>query len=232
MFYSDFGSFIHALLASYYTGAKSKSQIIGDYITNFRSMVLGRAPSQAIWARFFNQGLTYLQAFEPFPEEILGVERKIDFHIGDQRFTGFIDLLLKGDRGLVVLDHKSHDLKPRSQRTKPTRSDRELDEYLRQLYLYSAAIMQLYGAYPAELVFNCYRTGVLIREPFSAAACDEAQKWALDSISEIENQTSWRPNLDYYYCNYICDCHDECEYYAIEFGQRKRRGRREGGDDQ
>lgn len=70
------------------------------------------------------------------------------------------------DGTLCILDHKSRSLKPRSNRKKKPKTDEEPDQYLRQLYLYSIPITNEFGRMPAFLKFNCYRTGVRIKEPF------------------------------------------------------------------
>ena len=128
-------------------------------------------------------------------------------------FTGFVDLIYQDkDGALCILDHKSRALKPRSGRKNPTKTDLELDDYLRQLYLYSIPISKLYGRYPDFLEFNCYRTDVRIKEPFQMEVLDHTKKWALDTIDAIRNEESWKPNIDFWRCKYLCPFHDSCEY--------------------
>lgn len=81
-------------------------------------------------------------------------------------FIGYIDFLGELDGSLYVVDNKSRVLKPRSKREKPTKTDEELDAYLKQLYLYSAAVEEEYGVRPCKLCFNCFRTDTFIEEPF------------------------------------------------------------------
>lgn len=220
LFYSDFGSFMHELLASYYKGERTAAQLASDYISGFRLRVLGYPPSADICRRWFSQGLACLRRLEPPEGDVVGVEKRLKFEVGGRRFLGFADLITRSGDDFTIIDHKSRDLKPRSSRKTPTKSDEELDAYLRQLYLYASAVEAETGFTPKELAFNCYRTGVLIREPFRREACDAAKAWALDAIAGIERTESWKPNLDYYHCNYICPFHRDCEYYAMEFSRR------------
>lgn len=115
----------------------------------------------------------------------------------------------------MILDNKSRDLKPRSLRKKPTKSDGELDSYLRQLYLYSVPIKDLFDTYPDRLEFNCFRTGQLISEPFQEKALGTTKEWALQTIEKITENDDWSPQMDYWKCRYLCDLNQHCEYYQM-----------------
>ncbi len=134
MFFSDYGSFMHKLIELYLRGFLEKEELTGAYVSGFRRNVRGKAPSSKIFKSYFDQGYDYLSEIDfPYLSPI-GVEQKVDFHVGDKPFTGIIDCVAMDDGKLVILDNKSRALKPRSGRQKPTVSDAELDSYLRQLY--------------------------------------------------------------------------------------------------
>lgn len=209
---------MHELLAGFYSGQKTKEDLIREYLTGFRSHVVGKAPSQKIFTDYFQQGLTHLKNLTSPSDKILGVERQVSFDVGGYPLVGFIDLLLQKEKskGITLVDHKSRALKPRSKSGKVTKSDERLDSYLRQLYLYSIPVIREYGVLPSHLSFNCYRTGQVIREPFSLIALEEAKEWASQSIEAIIREEEFSPNMDYYFCRHICDVHDSCEYYALK----------------
>ena len=46
------------------------------------------------------------------------------------------------------------------------KSDTELDEFLKQLYIYSKAVEIEYKTLPSSLQFNCYRQNLTIKEHF------------------------------------------------------------------
>lgn len=217
-FFSGYGSFMHELLADFYRGHKTKDEIFREYLTEFRTRVTGKAPDHKIFSNYFQQGLSHLKELVYPEQKILGVENHVSFQVGDHPFIGYIDLLLRDEEtgDITVCDHKSRALKPRSTRGKYTKTDEELDHYLRQLYLYSIPVEQTYGILPTTLAFNCYRTGTVIREPFSASAFQEAKDWASSSIEQIIHAKDFSPKMDYYFCKYICDVHDSCEYYAMQ----------------
>lgn len=71
--------------------------------------------------------------------------------IGGNPFKGYIDVIGERDGGIYIIDRKSHRLKSRNNRCVPTESDKELDSYLRQLYLYGEYIKCRFGAPPRGL---------------------------------------------------------------------------------
>lgn len=209
---------MHELLANYYRGEQSRDALVRAYLVGFRRHVVGRSPDKKIFSNYFQQGLSHLKGLEMPKEDILGVEKQVFFQVGNYPFIGYIDLLLQ-DRengSITILDHKSRILKPRSTRGKYTKTDAELDRYLRQLYLYSIPVEVAYGVLPSYLALNCYRSGILIREPFSLSAYSAAKDWAIQSIDRIIHADDFSPSMDYYFCRYICDVHDSCEYFAMQ----------------
>lgn len=214
---------MHELLCSFFNKQRTKQDLVNAYLMGFRSHVFENAPTPDIFSKYFRQGLSYLNGLSEPEGQTLGVELPVSFQIADYSFIGFIDRLYRDSEGdIVVQDHKSRALKPRSTRGKITKSDEELDRYFRQLYLYSISIESLYGAMPSWLEFNCYRTKTLIREPFSMKAYDEAKSWAVQSIESIIHTNDFSPSMDYYFCKHICDVHDSCEYYEMEFCPKRR----------
>lgn len=214
MFFSGYGSFIHKLIELHLRGLLSKEELAVSYLSGFKRHVTAHAPNQKIFKSYFEQGYAYLSNIHfPYPSPI-GVEQKVDFSVGGKPFTGVIDCIAD-DNGLVILDNKSRALKPRSVRKKPTASDTELDTYLRQLYLYSIPIEQLYHAYPSRLEINCFRTRQLISEPFLRDELEKVKAWAIQSVEIITDNEDWPPKLDYWKCRYICDLSDDCCYFQI-----------------
>lgn len=213
MFFSDYGLFMHEIIAEYLSGGLRRDELAGYYLANFKSRVSAAAPNPGIFSSYFEQGLSYLKSVEPLEVRPLAVEQEVCFSVDGVPFTGFIDCVAESDSGLVVIDHKSRALKPRSKRKKPTQMDRELDDYLRQLYLYSVAVRDLYGEYPEELRFNCFRTNTVIRERFREDALERTKVWALGSIRKIEKNKEWPPDMDYWKCRYLCGHKEHCEYF-------------------
>lgn len=215
MFFASYGTFLHKLLASFHSGEASADTLTDVYLRDFRQEVRGNAPGAKVFTSYFQSGLAAVQNMEHFPLHTLGVEQKVEFSVGGYPFVGYIDYLGEDHGGIALIDHKSRALKHRSFRDKPTHSDIELDEYLRQLYVYSIAVEALYGARPTSLCFNCFRTHTLIWEPFLDQAFAASQEWLLSRIQAIRNASGFPPSMEFFKCNYLCEMQDHCEYYGM-----------------
>lgn len=219
-FFSSYGRFLHQILERHLSGQLPESELATYYLANFSREVIPPAPSHAVFRSYFEQGLQYLRSGRMLPyRELLAVEDRAQFNVDGFPFVGVIDCIARDGGDLVVIDHKSRALKPRSGKRKPTRADEELDAYLRQLYLYCVPIKDRFGAYPARLEFNCFRTGMLISEPFDPVRYQEAQDWAAHMVSEILDCDDWSPDMDYFKCRYLCEVSDECEYFQLNYGR-------------
>lgn len=218
-FFASYGSFVHAIMALYLKGLLRKDQLALYYLLNFSKEVHGFAPNRKVFTNYFEAGYRYLSDCG-FDTNVIAVEESMEFEIGEHSFVGIIDYvrLNPEDGSLVLGDHKSKDLKPRSHKCKPTKSDAELDTYLEQLYLYCKPFKERYGRFPDFLEFNCFRTGVVITEPFEI----ETYNSVIDKFSVIPNNismnTEWKPNLEYFKCRYLCGKSGSCEYYQLNEG--------------
>lgn len=224
LFYSSFGSFCHELIARYYSGELGREELLPEFLCGFPNRVLGERPSDKIERRYLDQGADYFEHFEPFPYETLAVEQPVDFAVRGLKFTGIIDYLGRDkDGSIVLIDHKSADLKPYSGRGKPTKDDLKLRDTFRQLYLYSIWVREQYGEYPKLMILNCFRTGKQIADFFSPATLEEAEQWALAAHKAVLKDSDFLPTDEYYYCRYICGQHKNCDLYQDEYGRGRRR---------
>ena len=212
-FYASYGSFMHKLLELYYKGELTKEEMQMRFLSGFSKEVLGQRPPGSTVQKFIQQGIQYLREFEPFPYEPVAIEQKMSFKIGDFPFVGFIDYLGERDGELYIIDNKSKELKPRSKRKKPTQNDAELDEMLKQLYIYSAGVKQIYGKFPKSLCFNCFRANQFIEEPFNEETYNETVDWAVKSIEDIQSAEDFNPYVEFFSCKFICGYGNECCYW-------------------
>ena len=213
-FFSQYGSFNHLIHELYYSGDLTESETADYYLFNFTDFVTAKAPSLKIYEKYFKAGANYWKNFSDRRDDVVGVEEEVEFTLDGKKFTGFVDLVRQNDK-LSIVDHKSRDLKPRSGKSKPTASDKELDAYFRQLYLYSVPIAEKFSQNIEELSFNCFKENLIIKELFDEHKFEEAKQWALDNIQKITNNEEWKPKLDWFKCKYICDMSDECEYFEM-----------------
>lgn len=214
-FYASYGSFMHKLIEEFYRGKLTKEEMLTKFLFDFQTEVKGERPKESTVSKYIQCGVEYLRTFSPFPYKMIDVEKKVKFEINGKKFIGFIDYLGEKDGEYYIVDNKSRELKPRSKRAKPTVKDQELDEMLKQLYLYAAAVKQEYGKFPKALCFNCFKNGVFIEEPFSEKVFSETIEWFLKTIDNIADENDFLPYLDYFSCKNICGVKDECCYYEL-----------------
>ena len=207
-FYAEYGSLMHRILEQFYSGAIAKEQALSMFITGF-VLDLPDEVKPSIAENYYQQGKEYLTSLAMPKEKIIGIEEKLNFKVGDYSFVGFVDLLLEDD-GLIIQDHKSRVLKRGTKK-----QNEEFDSFTKQLYLYSAGIEQRYGQLPRKLRFNCFRNGTLLEEVFDKNKYEETIQWALDTIGKIEQESTWKPSLEWFKCKYICGFSDSCEYAEL-----------------
>ena len=221
-FYASFGSFMHSLIERYYRGELTKEQMLLRYYMDFRANVVGARPKESTLQKYIQGGADYLKSFRPFPYNMLAVEKRMSFDLDGIPFVAVIDYLGEKDGDLYIIDNKSRALKPRSGRDKPTIQDKELDEMLRQLYLYCYPIKEEYGKFPKQIGFNCFRIGEVIMEDFNETAYNEAVQWEKDTVREIENTNEFPPNENAFYCFWLCGVERVCQPYQESCMERRR----------
>ena len=225
LFFSQFGKFVHKIYAEILLGNLKPEDAEDYFLVNYRREVTSRAPSDKVFLSYFKSGLDAMHNIDKFLSdindyEIIGVETPVDFKIDNRNFVGIIDLTLKDSNGdIIIVDHKSRTLKPRSKKGN-LKSDLELEKYLQQLYIYSLAIKDLHGRYPSELWFHCYRNAdnKFIKESFSYELLNKTVDITLQEIDNIVTTSKWSPNINWFSCANLCECHNECEYYQTNNG--------------
>lgn len=220
-FFSEFGSYCHALLESYLKGNTPIYELPQEYAKGYNDAIPNADEYRwndnyyADGEAYFEYGVSDLELYLA-DKEIIGVEKEIRTDIAGYPFVGYIDLVLRqrGDNGgYIIIDHKSAKY-PYKKNSEPLKgSEKKCQDYKRQLYIYSKAIYEETGEYPTYLGWNFFRDGKMIGIPFNMDEYQEALKWAEDTIKRIYKESEFNPNPDTFFCNNICDysC-KECEY--------------------
>lgn len=211
-FYTSYGSFVHRLIEWFHRGLFTASELLDIFISDFSSSVKGDRPKDSIVEKYIKAGTAYFKTLKPYPFKIIAVEEKIRFNIDGIPVVAVIDAIGEENGELIVIDNKSRDLKPRSNRERPTVNDKTLDEMLRQLYIYAGAVKFKYGKFPTKLCFNCFKNKTFIEEPFIESKYLEAIQWFKDRVEEIKSEEDFNPTLDYFFCKYLCDVNYNCIY--------------------
>lgn len=216
-FFAEYGSFMHSILEQHLRGELSRENAILLYLCEFDNVIQGRAPNAKIRNSFFVQGVDYLKTLDFPHKKIIAVEDEVEFKIDGYDYIGYVDVLSEDDGVLAITDHKSHPLYPfsRNYMTRPTEKDKDLLSYLRQQILYAYGVKQKYGRYPDMLEFNSYRKQTFVRIPFSEDMLEPTISWAKETRNRISENTNWKPTIDQWVCNNLCDVNRSCPYYQM-----------------
>ena len=211
-FFSQYGTFAHNMIRKYLSGEIARDELPEFYAGNFDKHVTKKAPNEKIYENYYRQGAEYADEINLPERRVLGIEQEMRFKLDGYDFICFVDLITEEDGVIYITDHKSKDIKERAERD--LKSNGELDEQLRQLYIYCIPVNEKYNRYPEWLEFNCFRTKTYIREKFDLKKLEETKKWAAAKISEITENENWETNYNQWYCCNLCDVKDKC--YAME----------------
>lgn len=205
--FAKFGTFCHAILEKYFNGELELFELADYYENNFDESVDLDFPPNAycdLGQKYYDGGYKFFSEFEGLDGyEVVGVELEFTIPLfGDYKLHGFIDLLLKDPNGdFVIVDHKS----------KIFRNKKEVDEYAKQLLLYSLYINNTYGTWPDRVVFNTIRNQKMVKIKFNKEKLDAAIDWAKCTIRKIEKEDEWKKNINDFFCNHICSFRSTCD---------------------
>lgn len=216
--FASYGTFCHKLLEQYANGDIDIFTISQAYEEGFDDAIPEDFPPNKyvdLRQKYYDAGVDYFENIDlPIDEfKVIGVEKKVEFTIAGKKFVGFIDLLLEDkDNGeLILCDHKSACLKFNKNGSISKGDSNHYLSFKRQLYMYSKPLIEA-GYKISRLKWNMFRSQQWIDIPWDEKEYNETLDWAEKTLSEIENETSYAPNPDFYFCNYICDQRECCEY--------------------
>jgi len=211
-FFSDYGSFCHDILEKYLKKELSIFELVNYYKDNYHKEVISLPPPfpKTMPQDYYDNGLAYFEQFEGFGDlKIIGVESKIGFTTKEGfEMSGLLDLLVEdADGELILIDHKSSD--PFKGKEKP-KDKKKIEEYKKQMYIYSTDIKNKYGKFPKEIWFNFFRINRIYVIPFDQKEYEEAMIWVDDTINEIIKESKWQENIQEYFCKYLCSTRSKC----------------------
>ena len=214
-FYADNGKAMHEVLEAVTSGEISVYDAPFAYLEKFNGLV--NTVKKDIMDKTFDSCINYLYGLDEDVLEgyrVIGSEIKINYKIGKYKFIGFIDLLLQDNDGnLIIVDHKSAEpfLKKNGEPYAGTKS--MFEGYMKQLYLYAVGVKQIYGKYPSKLVFNHFKSnGARTVITFNEDDCNNAMKWATDTIKKIYKDKKFEPVKNTGYCYRLCGFRYDCDY--------------------
>ena len=201
-FFSQYGVLAHKTFEKYNKGELELFELKDFFNDNYYNFITEPAPPNKyidLDSSYFEKGVSYFSKFQGEEGETLGAEEKIEFsifaHGKDRKFIGYIDRISKDCNGLIITDYKSKG---------KFKSKKEIDEYSRQLYLYSIGVKEKYGVYPYKMIINQFKENRKIEIYFDENKISDCKQWVSDTIDLIFSECNFDKNENDFFCNYIC----------------------------
>ena len=216
--YAEYGTLCHSLLERYEKGELDMFSLPDQYEKEYYDIVQHEFPPNKyidLNEKYKNNGYDYFSTINWTPDdiEILGVEEEVRFDIDGHPFVGYIDLRFKDkDGNMILADHKSSNIKF-GKKGQPLGTDgkNKMKMYERQCYLYSKPFVEK-GEKVNYLEWNFFNNQFIHRIKWNEDNYNEAIDWAKRTICEIYNCVEFNPNPNFYFCHFICDYRNKCNF--------------------
>lgn len=217
--YAQFGTLCHKTIEKFLKGELdmfSAGQYYKDHYTEEVTCDFPNNKYVDLNEKMYMQGQEYFDniMFDFDKYEVLGVEKELLFNLGAYKFKGYADAVFRDkETGEVILcDQKTTSFKYLKNGDVSSTNKEHFHEFVLQEYLYCQPLIEEYGKVD-WLTWNMIRDKKIIKIPFSQQNYLEAQAWAINTITEIENELLWLPDTTQSYrCSVICNHRDKCMY--------------------
>lgn len=222
-FYADNGSIVHEILEQIANGVISIDDAAMEYLNRSDELSYFRI-NQDTKDKVIGSCIDFFTEydFNLFNDyEIVGTEMEVFFEIGGYKFRGFIDLLLKDNNGnYLIFDYKSSAYPLRKDGQIKKASEKTVEGYVKQAYLYALGIKSRFSVYPSSLNWLFFKDQKIMTVEFSEETLKSVEGWALSLLEKIENDEEFLPtnNADnYFMCHQLCNFRNSCEYVNDEY---------------
>lgn len=215
-FWAEAGVLVHEILERFFKKEITQQEAAEYFRDHFWDSICYKVKPELMKKKyeqcldfFENSDLSWLDSYE-----VLGVEKEIKLTISGYDFIGYIDLLLrdKRDGRLIILDNKSSEyFFTKSGKVKES-ARHSFEKYEKQMTLYSRGVYEEYGEYPKELHWLHFMDrGKRSIVQFDLHKYEDAVRWLIDQIHEIENEDDFPANYEFFYCKNLCGFRSSCE---------------------
>lgn len=218
-FYAEFGTFIHQCFEEFFTNRLDAFELSDYYRAYYGDTVKTPAPEPpfGLGEKYKAQGQEFFDnfSFEREKYDVLLVEGKIDFNVGDVSFTARPDLVLQDkETGKTYLyDYKtSAPFRIDKRNGKETVDKEKLKGYFTQMYIYAYALREFNGMKIDEIILWFPRLDRLVTVPFTQEDEDAGMKWLLETVEKIKNEEDFPFVISQYFCDNLCSVRKFCEY--------------------
>lgn len=219
-FYSDYGTLVHTCFEKYFLGEVDYYDLPQYFLDNFDKFVVTSPPDfpPGMREKYMEAGIKFFSEFSFNKEEydIINVESKLDFSLNEEIvFTARPDLVLKNKQtGKTILyDYKSSSVFKTNKYGVETRDDKKINEYYRQMFLYTYALRITKGIKIDEITLWFTRPDKQVTIPWTKAKENSAIEWATREINKIKSAVDFPyDNSSQYFCQNLCGVRSHCIY--------------------
>lgn len=199
--YAEIGTICHDIIEGWLKKEYMTWELADVFYEKFVSMQ-NKFPNEKIAEKYYQDLYRYFTYFNGFGElKPILVEKETVFNIGEHEFVGFPDFVaLDNNENIIILDHKTSNI------------FKDIDDKMKQLYVYAEAVNKEFGKYPKYLGFNFIRFNKTIMNEFKNEKYQEVVKWINDTINKINNTVEFNSRYEEFYCKNLCNFRELCEY--------------------
>jgi len=215
-FFSEYGSFSHKILEDYFRNKLDIMELALYYENNYTKNIVSFAPPYpaGMDEKYYKQGLDFFLDFnfEKDKYDIAYIEKKIEATHND------IKLVVKPDLILKEKDTNKHiliDYKTSTPFIKDKPDMKKINEYKKQLYLYSYFINEHLSEKIDLIKLWFLRLNKWYEFDYNADDAADTVNWFYSTILDIKDEEEFPPCdivKNAYFCQNICSCHDDCQY--------------------
>lgn len=219
-FYGEFGTLAHDCFEKYFSNELEAYELSEYYRSIYDEVVKDPAPTPpfGLDERYKAQGQEFFDNFSFDKEnyDVLLIEDKIDFDLGDIKAVAKPDLVLRRKKTgkITLFDYKTATPFKTDKRTgKEIADTKKIEGYYKQMYLYTYALRNHRNIPIDEITLWFMRIDRKVTIPWSLVKEEEAMHWFTSSIATITDEEVFQyNNQNPYFCNNLCSVRQFCEY--------------------
>lgn len=215
--FAQYGLLLHKIIEKLLKGELDMFTAVTAYENEFDEKVTEPFPNIGktdMRESYYKKGYDYLTNISNNNDiaKILGIEERVEFKIGGKPFIGYIDLrYLDHDGKMVIQDHKSSSAKFKKNGEPAKSFADKMKHYEYQCYLYSKPFVDN-GEKVDRLRWNFFNSGVYHDIDWNEDDYHQAIEWAEQRLKDIEAEDAWFPKPEPFFCKWLCDVSENCEY--------------------
>ena len=219
-FFGEFGLLVHDCFEEFFKGNLEAFELSQYYDDKYEEMVKTPPPNflSQLDSKYRKQGLKFFDSFsfDKSKYDILAIEDKIDFEIGDIKLVAKPDLVLKEKKTgkIIQYDYKTSTPFRIDKRTgKEIKDTKKLEGYYKQMFIYSYALRNHKNMPLDETILLFTRLNREVKLPWTLEEETNAINWMLDIITDIRKEEEFLfDNSSSFFCNNLCGVRESCKY--------------------